>query len=382
MFGNKKPKKKWRRLAVIVLSSLSLAALAYAAITLITGRNTDLSRVADLFSPRVPVDAVQEYYFDVGSDRVFADLGGGSLAAAGTLGIQVLDTGGSEPLRDFFRMSAPAISAANGRAIAYDIGGTAFYVFDKKRILAAFEASGVIVSASINKNGWFCVNTQEGGGLRGVTTVYNSKAAPVFRVNLASGYALSSALSPDNKVLAVLNITDVGSRITIYNGLNKTEPDSTFELTGELILDTRFLSGGDLLAISMNSLIAIDKNGASRILYEYFDKRLGGYSLDENALVLHLLDFGIGYGGRLLSLDKDWKIIAEIATDREIISMSLKGKHLAVLRNDGLIFYNAAFEAFSPKDGYTPVAGVNRVITLSNGSALVTSDNSAVVINR
>jgi hypothetical protein len=109
-----KPKKKKRRLIGLVFSLLSLAILTYIAITLISGRELGLSRLLNVFSARVPVEAVDEFYFDVGRNRVFADLGG-SIVAAGTLGIQVFNEGGGETLRD----SVPHVPAGNqlvGRA--------------------------------------------------------------------------------------------------------------------------------------------------------------------------------------------------------------------------------------------------------------------------
>ena len=381
MTGEDKPKRKWRGLSGIVFSLVSLAALTFIAISLITGRGLNLSWLTGLFSPHVHVEPAQEFNFDVGRNRVFADLGD-SLAAAGTVGIQVFDVGGSETLREPFRMSVPAINSSNGRAIAFDISGTAVRVFDETRVIASVEAAGAVVSASINRNGWFCVNTQETGGLRGVATVYNDSGRAVYRVNLASGYILSSVLSPDNRSLAVLNLTDGGSRITLYNGLSKPDPDSAFDLTGELILDMRFLSGGDLLVVSENSLIVIDKNGKSRIQYEYFDKRLGGYVLDDDLIFLHLLDFGVGYSGRLVSIDKEGTLLGEIETDRELVSMSFGGGYLAVLRNDGLMFYSAALEEFPPSSEHTAMAGASLVLALDSGAALAAGDHLAVVINR
>ena len=379
MSSDKKPKKRLRRLIGIVFSLVSLAALTYIAVTLISGRSLDMSWLGGIFSPRAQVEAVDEYHFEVGRDRVFAALGD-SVAAAGTLGVQVIDVGGNETLREAFRMSRPALREENGRAVAFDIGGTAVRVFSGRQIISSIEAGGQIVSASINKNGWFCVCTQEGGALRGVATVYNDSGTAVYRVSLASGYALSAALSPDNKNLAVLNLTDEGSRITIYQGLSKQEPDSAFNLNGGLILEMRYLSNGSLLAVSSDALVVLDKSGASSIFYEYFDKRLGGYAFDGGYIALHLLDYGVGYGGRLVTLDEKGRQVGELATDRELVSISFGKGRLAVLRNDGLAFYDPELLELLPLGDYAPPVGANAILALGNGAALVTGENSAIVV--
>jgi len=380
MAGDGNKKRKRRKIPGFVFSLISVVLLTIIALMIISGRGISMTWLTGLFSPRVHVDPVQEFHFDIGRDRVFADLGG-SLVAAGTLGIQVLDAGGNETLREPFRMSAPALVANNGRAIAFDIGRSAVCVFDRANVLASIGTDGSVVSASINRNGWFCISTQEGGGIRAVATVYNDKGDGVYRAFLATGYILSAVLSPDNRSLAVLNITDNGSRTAFFHGLNKHEPDSSFELTGELIIDMLYLSGGDLLVVTANSLITVDRSGEGKTVYDYSDKRLSGYFYDGGTIILHLLDFGVGYSGRLVSLNENGTLIAESATAREHISMSFGGGYLAVLRNDGVFFYNREFSEFPQAASANSTAGKSRILALRDGAALAASDHSAAIFN-
>ncbi|MCL2226071.1 MAG: DUF5711 family protein [Oscillospiraceae bacterium] len=381
MFGKKKTRKKWHRPVGFIFSIVSLIVLTYVSVLLITGRPVNFAWLMGIFSSRTPIEIVDELLFDVGRDRVFADLGG-SIASAGTLGIQVLDYSGNEMLREPFRMSRPAMSAVNSRAIAFDVGGTAVRVFDSGRMLSSVETSGAIISASINRNGWFSVGTQEGRGLRGVITVYNDRGNDVFRVNLGSGYAFASALSPDNRSLAVLNLTDVGSRITLYHGLNQVDYSGVFVLSGGLILDILFLPNGELLALSTNALIGIDRNGTGRELFDFFDKRLGGFILDDGTIVLHLLDYGIGHSGRLVRLDERGRLEAEVATNREIVSKSFSGRYLAVMYSDGVVFYDRNLEELPLYAQQASLAGTSRVLSLGHGVALATGEHVTVAVRR
>ena len=365
-------------LAGIAGSIVSLAVLTYIAIALISGNGLNMSWFTGMFSKREPVEYLNEYHFDVGRDRVFASLGD-SLAAAGTLGIQVLSAGGAEALRVPIRMSAPAISAQGSQAIAFDIGGTAVRVFDDTGVVASVDSNDAIIAASINKNGWFCVCVQEGGGYKGAVTVYNNKGSEVYRARLVSGYVLSAVLSPDNKSLAVLNLTDDGSRITFYS-LNSETPDRMFDLPGGLIIDIRYVSGNDLLVVSTDSLISLDKNSAYKELYNYSGGLLNKYSVDGGFIALHLLDYGVGYSGRLLTLDEAGKLLGELNSNREIISMSACGEFLAVLQSDGLFFYDPRLESFPASNGPGSTAGATHILALGGGAVLAAGDNSAVVI--
>jgi len=337
------------------------------------------SWLTNIFTRSAPIEVAEELIFDVGRNRVFADLDG-SIVAAGALGIQVLDYDGNEMLRDSFFMHRPALSANNSRAIAFDIGGTAVRVFDSGEIISSFEASNDIISASINRNGWFSINTQSGDGLSGLVRVYNNRGIALFEVDLGSGYAFASAISPDNRTLAVLNLTADGSRITQYHGMNRSYYDSVFLLSGGLILDIRFLPNGDLLAISTDSLMLIGGDGTGRELYEYSDKRLGGFAFDGGTTVLHLLDYGVGHSGRLVKIDERGRVLNEHYTNREIFSMSYSGGYLAVLLSDGVVFLNRNFNEFREHGGRSQTAAINRVHSLGSGTAIATGEHVAMAV--
>ena len=151
-------RKKRRRLLGWVFSLASIVIFTWIAVALISGRGPGLSELTTWLKIGVSSEPASQYQFSVGSNRVFAELGG-SLAAAGTLGIQVQNASGTETLRDLFHMSTPAVDTAEDRAIAFDIGGTSIRTFTKTQVTASIETVGVIISASINKNNWFVVCT-------------------------------------------------------------------------------------------------------------------------------------------------------------------------------------------------------------------------------
>ena len=382
MNGNPDKKKRgMRRLIGIAGSFLSLVVLIYIAVMLISGRQSELFRFFRPSSDRGPVVMADEYHFDVGSNRAFASLNG-SIAAAGSLGIQVLDAGGNETLRDSFRMSEPVIRVQEGRAVAFDIGGTGLRVFSGTESIASIDAEGAVISASINRNGWVAVcSQQEPDTSKGVVTVYNNRGTAVYRVTMAmtSGYVLSAELSPDNKSLAILNITDNGSSIKFFN-LNSEEAIRAFELPDRLLLGIRYLADGNVLAISTQSLLVVDKNNESGLYYMFTDRRLGGFVFDDGFITLYLLDYGVGHRGRLVTLGEDGSILGEIETDREIVSLSSNGELLNVLRSDGVVFYNTSLEELRTAATSASVAGATMVLTLSDGYALAAGDHSAVVV--
>jgi len=379
--GEGYPKLKIRKLISFVLLLLILAVAAVIIVSLVLGYGFPPSWLSGMFSGRMPPISVNEFGFDIGRARTFTDLDG-HIAAAGSLGIQVLDAGGTESLREPLRFSEPAITSYGNRCIAYDIGGTSVRVFDKTQILSSIETSNTIVSASLNHNGWFCVVTQGFGGFKGAVTVYNSSGDSVYGVQLATGYALSAQLSYDNKNLAILTLSETGSRITFYHNIDsEEEPAFAFDLIGGLIIDIVYLKNGNILAVSTESLIIIDDTGSSEELYEFYDKRLGGYTITNDFIALHLYDYGIGHQGRLITLLVNGTLLGEQILDREVISMSAFNNSLIIL-SDKVAFFNKELEEFEASIDNISAAGASKVLAVREDTALATSDNSAVVIRR
>jgi len=376
MSGDDNTKKRKAKLLSLIILSVTVVVFIIIVVTLI------ISNGFGLFSQRAPVISVNEFNFEIGRERQFAQMDG-SIAAVGTLGVQVLDAGGRETLRDPFRMTQPALVNQGNLCIAFDIGGTTVRVFDTTQVIASVETEAPVVSASINQNGWFCIVTQEGGGIRGTVEVFNSNGSIVYRVNMRSGFVLSAILSPDNKNLAILNLIDSGSRITFYHDLDpEGEPFAQFDLPDGLIIDIRYLSNDDILAISTDYLFLVNSSGESKSIYPYTDNRLGSYSYDDGFIALHLYDYGIGHRGRLVTLLTDGTVLGEQTIEREILSISAIDNSLVVLKNDGVAFYSNELEQFSASLDNLSTAGAIQVLAFNANTALATSDNSAVVIRK
>jgi len=376
------PKIKNIELLRLIILIVSLVLITGIIIIIVSNNCSGSSSRPGIFPGREPVVTTDEFNFDVGRSRTFANMNG-SVAAAGSLGIQVLDPTGSETLRDSFRMTQPALISYATGCISFDIGGHAVRVFDTSKILSSFETEGIIVSASINNNGWFCVVTQRGGGIRGTVTVYNDTGARVFELDMRTGYALSAVLSHDNKNLAVLNLTETGSRITFYHDIDSEEdPYYFFDLPGGLIIDISYFPNNDVLVVSTDLLFVVTGHGESRALYPYHDKRLGAYTHTDDFIALHIYDYGLGYHGRIVTLSSDGTVLGESATDREVLSMSTVGRSLVVLKNDGVIFYNDELNEFHAYAGYLSAAGSSHVLAILEDTALATSDSSAIVFRR
>jgi hypothetical protein len=374
-------RKKQVGLLKIVLSVVTFVVIVYIGISLSIGFAPGLSRIAVLLFPeQITLINVDEYHFAVGRNRVFADLDG-AVAAAGSMGIQVLNDDGLETLSDSLRIEHPAIASNNGKAIAFDMSGTAVRVFNNSEIVASFDTSGPIVSASINENGWFAVSTQEGGGYRGVIRAYNDRGVEVFQFFSGAGYILSAEIASDNRTMAVLRLTETGSQVIFYD-LVRGVYTSVFDYPEGIILDVRFSAGNSLLAISTEAVIYIDNNGIGREIFDFQDKRLGRFTFGDSFVIVHLLDFGVGYSGELLRIERHGQVLAELPIERDIIAMTQRNGYLAILWGDGPAFLDPNFDEVQHYEPAFPVIGATDFIFLNRYTALAAGEHSAMVIRR
>jgi len=335
------PKIKKLKYIKLIPVFIIFVILVIIVISLIPGRDSDSSWLMSCFSPKTPEISFDELSLDIGRSKMF-EYNDGVFAAVGTLGLRVLNANGREILGDSFstRMINPAIRGSAGNFITFDIGGTAVRVFNSTQITSSLETDGVIVSASINQDGWFCIVTQEGGNTRGTVRIYDSSGVARYRVHKETGFILSAELSHDNNTFAILNYTEHSSRISFYHGVDtdKDEPDHIFDFTGGLIIDIMFLPNGDLLVFSTNSVFLVETSGEGKMLYSFHDKHLNAYTFDKDLIALHLYDYGVGHQGRLVTFDTDGTILGELAVDREVLSISAADKTLIVLKSDGIHF--------------------------------------------
>ena len=377
-------KRVWLSLILLIFVLLVIALIV---LSQLPGKQQGSSYLSEMFAPRAHREvSVSVLNFDTGRSRVFAHAEG-SVAAAGTLGVQVLGPDGRETFRDSFSMSAPAIIESNGRFAAFDIGGSALRIFNAEERLAQVETEGIIVSASINKNGWFCVVTQEQmSGSRGTVAVYNDNGRQVYQIIMGSGFALSAKLSDDNKNLAVLSVLETGSRIALYSGIDtdKDEPDLLYNFYDEILIDIEYLTNTSVLTVGTQAVmtVAFFETDPINTLYRFDDKRLGGYTHSSDFTALHLYDYNIGYSGDIISLDVDGTVLGQFETSHEIASISSYGNTLVLLSNDGITFFDKHLVAYPPSDSTDAMTTAGRVLALSEDMALGASDLSAIVVRR
>lgn len=372
----KKRMKKKRRILKSVISVILLAVISVVAAVMITNNGKlSFDGFKRLFNIYGSFSKTAEFTYDSGFQNVYSDLNGG-FAVASTVGLQVYDQSGNLSFSDIFEMSKPALCAGGDIAAVYDLGGASLKTFNINGVTKSISTNGKIISASLNKNGWLAVCTQESGGYKGMVTVYDKKGNGLFEWHSASGYILSATVSPDNGSLAVLTLNNEGSRIVFFT-LDSTYEKAACTLNGELVLEIRYISGENVLAVSKNGLRVVKPDGSAQMIKDYHEKYLAGYSIeseDFTAFVLH--DYMVGDQGSIITVDHNGAILGTLETGRRVLSVSAKGNYLAVLYSDGFVIYNRKLKECTHIDD---TAGAVQAIMRADGTSLLITAHSAII---
>jgi len=311
------------------------------------------------------------FYYDAGGNAAYADIDGG-LAVASSSGLQVFDRDGNQTLSEIFVMNSPSVDQAGGHVAAYDLGGTQLRFFDRTGMILSLTAEDTIISADVSSSGRLAVCT-ESSGYRGQVTVYSASGEALFKWYSGEGYVLSAALSDDGKELAVLTLTENGSRIVKLR-TNDDEYLKAEEFEGELIIDVAYTPKGNLAALTASSLYFI-YDSDSIVRYDFEGKYLNDYSFDGGMIALSLLDYKSGVIGELVLLEENGTEKASVPVSG-ILSLSCAEKHAAVLTGSGLTIYDSNLEITAEYDG---LSGYSDVIMRADNTAAAATGHHADV---
>jgi WD40 repeat protein len=374
---------KKRRFWKVIVSVIVLAGLSFLAAMLITGKGKlTLDGVRRLLDASGTTSKTDGFSFESGFNNVFVDMDGG-FAVASTVGVQVFNGDGKKAYTEVYEMANPTICASGKICTAYDLGGRALKVFDTTGILGTMKTEGSIVSASLSKSGSLVVCTQASGGYKSRVSFYKSgeydfAKQATFYWDSGQGYILSATVSPDDKRLAVLTLTDKGSRIVFFS-LDSTDEKGSCTLTGRLALDIRYTEDGRVIAVCKDALVSAAVNGSVQVILEYPDKYLEAYSgSGAGFTALFLSDYMVGDQGRIVTVGDDGKKLGTLETQRKLLSVSARGGLLAVLYGDGVAVYDRNLKETASNND---TAGALGTIMRSDGTALLIAPHSATVFS-
>lgn len=293
-----------------------------------------------LFRDDPAAPAGEPFTYENGSNQTFA-LAGDGLAVASGSGIQLLDSGGVEVFSQVTSMENPAVSASRSLALFYDLGGSTCVAALPGGEGKTVDAGKSIISGSVNDSGWFAVISEESGS-RGLVRVFDSDCRELYRWYAGTGWPIKAEVSPDNRRLAVLCVTDEGSAIVFFR-LDSVDEQARLTCPGKLLFDLRFMGNDRVCAIGEDMACFAGTDGEEISRYDFAGQYLTAYDFGSGFAALLISPYRTGEG-TLVTLDADGKTLGSIEPEGEIIALSAAERRLLAVTAGGLSLYSQALE--------------------------------------
>lgn len=317
------------------------------------------------------------YEYDASAQNRFAALGE-TLVVLSETSLRVLDQNGEEVWSTPVNMSAPALSQGGGRAVAYDVGGTALYVVDENGQVMSLIADEEepFIAATLNRKGWLAV-TAEKRNYKGCVSVYNESMELAFAFNSSRRFVMDAYITDDCELLAAVTLGQENSvfvsSVVLYD-VTQTEPVASYDITDGLVTVIGE-QDGKLAAVSDTCLTFADTKGEVMANYSYGGAYLRDYDLSGDGFAVLLLNrYQSGSVGRLVTVDADGTELGSLDVNEEVLSVSAAGRYIAVLYTDRLVVYNQDLQAYASLRG---TGYAKEVLVRTDGSALLLASEYA-----
>lgn len=317
------------------------------------------------------------YEYDASAQNRFAALGE-TLVVLSETSLRVLDQNGEEVWSTPVNMAAPALSQGGGRAVAYDVGGTALYVVDENGQVMSLTADEEepFIAATLNRKGWLAV-TAEKRNYKGCVSVYNESMELAFAFNSSRRFVMDAYITDDCELLAAVTLGQENSvfvsSVVLYD-VTQTEPVASYDITDGLVTVIGE-QDGKLAAVSDTCLTFADTKGEVTANYSYGGAYLRDYDLSGDGFAVLLLNrYQSGSVGCLVTVDTDGTELGSLDVNEEVLSVSAAGRYIAVLYTDRLVVYNQDLQAYASLRG---TGYAKEVLVRTDGSALLLASEYA-----
>ncbi len=363
----KKRRPLLRRILLMLLAAAVLSALFFVFRSRFAGGGTPFG-----VRPAQTGIRAESFTYENGTDQVFASVGNGLAVASGST-LQLLNSAGETVWKQVVSFGTPAIAAADDRALFCDIGGQHAELVREDGTSTVLDVPEEIITASMNPDGWYVIVT-DSAGYKGVVHVYNDECEPRYEWWSGSGYVLRAAVSPDDRLLAVLCADGTGSKLHIFSLSSENELASA-AFPQELAFDLGFLGSDTVCCVSEQALHFIRTDGTVAGEYSLGENALMDYDLGSDSFVaLFVSVYRAGTGRTVLTLGRDGTELGRADIGESVTSLCARGRQLLVMTGGGLTLYG---QDMSEQQRREMLITAKRALLRSGGGVLLLSAYAA-----
>lgn len=300
----------------------------------------------------------------------------GRVAYASDTSFVTLNSKGNEIANVQLRYSKPAMKSSGDRFLTYGIGTNGYQIHDFDGMLYSDEAEGSIYTADICANGVYGLVT-EGNGYLTVLYVFNSSNNRIYKYSFSEHYITSLTINSDGTGCIAVGISSSNGEAEtgVYMlDFTKEEPVSKFAISGDTVLDSRYLNNSSAVLIGSAASYIIKIGEEDYKTVDYSGKTLANYCFNTstNSFALALSKSGDGRSCDIETYNDNAEKTSLISTQYGAESLSMYKGIVAVLDGNTVYgFDKNGNELYSFDTG----TGSKKIILTSNNTGYVLSVN-------
>lgn len=319
-------------------------------------------------------EAETAFSFDPYGENRFTPVGRGMLVTSDA-GLTLFDDGGKTLLTRTMGYAEPLTFSCGGTAAVWSQDSSQAFLITDQGDIQEIVLSGDGIGGKVNEAGWAVFLSRESGS-KGVATVLKPDGQAVYRVRLGSSYPVDADLSPDSGTLALLTLQGAGSHVGLYS-LNQEEELYGWTGEEEVFFELEYLGGNALLLLSTERAVFLNGAAGPVSEFDYGGEYLKDYALTgEGFAVLALGRHRNGSAARLVTLDREGRLLASLEVQEEVESLSAAGRWVSVLYPDRVTLYDSELRE---KGSLENASGVQASLVREDGSAIIVAGGSATI---
>ena len=255
--------------------------------------------------------------------------------------ITLLDAKGNAMYHTALQAGQVAVTAEDGFAVVYEIGGKSLHLLDSKGLVKEMTMEGEIFSVEMGAGGKFAVTLKK-TGYKTAVSVYNGKGEPLYEFSSAQKYLMTAAVSENGKYMAAAAMgQDSGtfvSSLQIYKLTSDAQQADA--LRGRRRIRAGH-GGRPLLRRHGQGAVLREERRRGDGVHDYQGATLSRCSLGGGKFAAVLLEnYSSGGLTHLATVNTAGEEIASLAVESEVLDLSAAGRYLAVLYSNRLVIYD------------------------------------------
>ena len=238
----------------------------------------------------------------------------------------------------------PALRAANGRYLIYNLGGNGFKIEGSSQTMYTGQTENNMMAADIANSGRYALVTEMQGYAWGLQ-VYLSDHTVQYKYNFSEYYITDISLNGDGTRAAALGVTakegSLTSAVYIFDFSNP-EPVAVLTYSEVLLERVEYMANGTVVAIGDTVTGMINGTTGEKVDYQYQSRQMADFAIDRNRVALALTPYDNRSASKLVILDSGATEICVIETQQKMDAVALYGDTAAILCGTEISGYSAS----------------------------------------